>query len=677
MPLSESLHPLPPGRIEAADETDHEGDIYRGRLPDRKRHYASSTTPSVDSLASSTASSISFLGRGRLGAIAAVVEQAISRWARRNGPSSSTSSIVSLSSEEDDDESIRTRSKVRRLKRRLSVATLQSVRSERDFAAAMNRIKAREEARQIPREFTLYLPPLINPAGQLEHHRVIRDASPFSVLDQLGTVLSKSARLRRNQERQRVHKSRSKDLRVQILLPEGSSHAEDEPAQSQSENETLRAGRKGKHKASYDILKPAPAPTVKPKAWFLDVASPTWEDMRAIGKLLHLHPLTLEDILQREQREKLESFPKLGYYFISFRAIESRMTQRSKLSPQSEGRIGEGNIYIIIFEEGICTFHFTDMSEHINRIRNRILQLEETVSMSSEWIAHGILDSVVDSFFPYLEEIESEVMAIEGLVFSRDLPGPPIPTPQEVSHGKELSSEELREKWNEKSRSFSLDEKPTLQPTDDEVLKPRFRIPSQPFTKRPFERLWEYFYQVINRSQTPMTSPTALTLRRMARTRRLVVSLSRLLAMKSELVAQVRKRLSISGESDIAIYMGDIQDHIWTLQHSLLHYERMLSQSHPTYLIQLRTDVAIARSGADIAVFLLTIIAISVLCIQTLVGLVSMNVHIPTNLHEAGFPFNVFYIILALSLLILLTFLLVVRRWWIQAKRREGARALL
>lgn len=79
--------------------------------------------------------------------------------------------------------------------------------------------------------------------------------------------------------------------------------------------------------------------------WWLDVHCPGWEDMRALGEvrphvlssslfppyadlfshasqLLNLHPLTLEDILQQDPREKLEVFDRLGYYLICLRAID-------------------------------------------------------------------------------------------------------------------------------------------------------------------------------------------------------------------------------------------------------------------------------------------------------------------------------------------------------------------
>ena len=61
----------------------------------------------------------------------------------------------------------------------------------------------------------------------------------------------------------------------------------------------------------------------KPKVtWWLDVGCPTWEDLRDIGELLSLHPLTLEDVLQQDPREKMDVFDPLGYYFIVVRALD-------------------------------------------------------------------------------------------------------------------------------------------------------------------------------------------------------------------------------------------------------------------------------------------------------------------------------------------------------------------
>jgi magnesium transporter len=59
---------------------------------------------------------------------------------------------------------------------------------------------------------------------------------------------------------------------------------------------TVRKLKKGKQRDPHASFKRAEPPTecdlpildethVLPKAWFLDVASPTWEDLRALGKV--------------------------------------------------------------------------------------------------------------------------------------------------------------------------------------------------------------------------------------------------------------------------------------------------------------------------------------------------------------------------------------------------------
>ncbi|KAF9237322.1 hypothetical protein BU15DRAFT_48851 [Melanogaster broomeanus] len=396
---------------------------------------------------------------------------------------------------------------------------------------------------------------------------------------------------------------------------------------------TLRPSRKGegKQKQSTGVrLAVSPhsrtPPNIRraPKAsWWLDVANPTWDDMRSIGKLLHLHPLTLEDILQQDTREKLELFPKLGYHFIVFRAIESAAT-RGRFKEQShaegddyqvdDGLIGEANVYLVVFREGVCTVRYSDTScfglEHTERVRNRLKLLQDSFHMSSDWIAHGLLDSIVDSFFPTLKEIEKEVAAVEALVVS-------------------------------------------------------------------IRRI---------HSKSPQT-PTATTLRRMARTRRLVTSLCRLLASKSEVISQIQKRCLISSgrfghdihtdDVDIAMYMGDVQDHILTLQQALNHYERLLSESHPAYLSQLRLSASRAKKGIDEAMQMLSLVSMGALVPVPILGLFSMNIHIPRNTINPPVPSGSYYwfgIVIVLVLLLECSFLYLVRYWGVQAKRRGNSK---
>ncbi|TFK41201.1 hypothetical protein BDQ12DRAFT_664050 [Crucibulum laeve] len=733
-PVRPALPPLQPPDLVIRHERDEtDDDIYRGEPPSPSRSPSPASTAS-----SSSSSSGSFLGGGRLGAIAAVVELAITRWAKGNDAASLSDSSSSSSSSHSSIVTITRSQMARRRKRKSSVSSLHTVVSERSIAARINRMKALEESRQIRREFALYLPPSLASERRLpgsnnlssgaedsmpNTRRITTTTSLSSVLDQLDAALKKPLRARRPHGKHRAHRvppnGSASSSHLQYMVPHqasGSSGQSSIPDISAS-----RRAKKGKHKETFSSTvtsstnaSASERPNLMPKAWFLDVASPTWEDLRAIGKLLHLHPLTLEDILQQDPREKLELFPKLGYYFISFRAIESQATrekiQRGIRRPgegpdgchnQDEGPVGEANVYLTVFNEGICCsihtqFHFTDISaiEHTDRVRHRIVLLEEVINMSSDWIAHGILDSIVDSFFPFLDEIEKEVMAIDELVFS----GPVEQgSPQEINTetGRESSPESMTTVRVDSSEKPSISQESGYVKSEDKLerenipedIRPRFARPRLTVTLI-IRRLKRYVVTTwLSLSMISDSSPSAstTTLRRMARTRRLVTSLGRLLATKSDVVTQVKKRLhdfdriglgngtSKAEDLEIAMYMGDIQDHILTIQHSLAHYERMLSQSHPTYLAQLRASFATTKSGKDMALIYLTVVTVAVLCVQTLIGLFSVNITIPSNERDPSGPYNVFGIIIALATVILCGYLSVVRYWWNQSKRRRGA----
>ena len=139
---------------------------------------------------------------------------------------------------------------------------------------------------------------------------------------------------------------------------------------------------------------------IKKGCWWLDVSCPTWEDLRDLGEvsyprddqasiidgnnqqLLHLHPLTLEDVLQQDPREKIDVFDNLGYHFIVFRAIDETYFKytapetngkggytrgrsgRGRLEivenrPGKEGLEGLGvgglNVYIVVFADGVVS----------------------------------------------------------------------------------------------------------------------------------------------------------------------------------------------------------------------------------------------------------------------------------------------------------------------------------
>ncbi|CCG84420.1 protein of unknown function [Taphrina deformans PYCC 5710] len=139
--------------------------------------------------------------------------------------------------------------------------------------------------------------------------------------------------------------------------------------------------------------------------WWLDVMCPTDGEMRTIAKAFGIHPLTAEDIRVQETREKVELFR--SYYFVCFRSFDHDKESEDFLEPV--------NIYIVVFKEGLLSFHFAPTSHPAN-VRRRIRQLRDYVSVSADWISYAIIDDVTDVFMPLIHEIEYETDAIEDAV---------------------------------------------------------------------------------------------------------------------------------------------------------------------------------------------------------------------------------------------------------------------
>ncbi|KAE8388375.1 stretch-activated Ca2+-permeable channel component-domain-containing protein [Aspergillus alliaceus] len=141
--------------------------------------------------------------------------------------------------------------------------------------------------------------------------------------------------------------------------------------------------------------------------WWLDVLNPTEAEVGALSRAFSIHPLTTEDILTQEAREKVELFKQ--YYFVCFRTFY-------QMDKSSERFMEPVNFYMIVFRDGVLSFSFTE-NPHAANVRRRIGKLRDYVSLSSDWICYAMIDDIVDSFGPVIREIEVESEAIEDLVF--------------------------------------------------------------------------------------------------------------------------------------------------------------------------------------------------------------------------------------------------------------------
>jgi magnesium transporter len=142
--------------------------------------------------------------------------------------------------------------------------------------------------------------------------------------------------------------------------------------------------------------------------WWMDMVNPTEEEVYAIAKAFGVHPLTREDIVLQEPREKVELFHQ--YYFVSFRSFfQADKTSEDYLEPVM--------FYAVVFKEGLLTFTFCE-SPHTLNVRKRISRLRDYINLNADWICYALIDDIVDSFAPVIRGIEDEAEAIEDQVFT-------------------------------------------------------------------------------------------------------------------------------------------------------------------------------------------------------------------------------------------------------------------
>jgi len=233
------------------------------------------------------------------------------------------------------------------------------------------------------------------------------------------------------------------------------------------------------------------------------------------------------------------------------------------------------------------------------------------MTQSPDWIAHGILDSVVDSFFPFVAQIDKEVDQIDKFLYSDP----------DDSEGGATKASSTKPKPSSDSTLNPTDEKmdDTLTSACDEKLplspvKPQQHVKTAMFRASPLpislyiRRARRFLKSKLFKTSTgtsvgepwmsQQANPATRTVYRMVKIRRLVTSLTRLLSTKADLIGQIRKRLvtrgewSLDSDPELYIHLGDI------LGQSLsLRLNFMLSRHPRSHIVSatkprsLRTDV--------------------------------------------------------------------------------------
>ena len=127
-----------------------------------------------------------------------------------------------------------------------------------------------------------------------------------------------------------------------------------------------------------------------------------------LGTHFGIHPLTLEDIVNTEQRPKIEDMGE--YLFIILKMMSYN---------RSENRVEAEQVSLIIGHNVVISFQ-EKMGDVFQGVRERIRFSKGRIrKMGSDYLAYALIDAIVDHYFIVLEEVGDQIENLEDEVMTR------------------------------------------------------------------------------------------------------------------------------------------------------------------------------------------------------------------------------------------------------------------
>jgi magnesium transporter len=152
--------------------------------------------------------------------------------------------------------------------------------------------------------------------------------------------------------------------------------------------------------------------------FWLDLDAPSEADVKTLAELFHFHPLSVEDMVKRGQRPKLEDFG--DYMFLVYYGARSPGDE----SEEAGGGTGGGDeieleeVHAFISGSYLVTVHDGDCGA-LDEARER---MKAQAPRSEQFVVYRVLDGLTDTFFPLLERLEDRLEKLDESIFENPSP---------------------------------------------------------------------------------------------------------------------------------------------------------------------------------------------------------------------------------------------------------------
>lgn len=178
--------------------------------------------------------------------------------------------------------------------------------------------------------------------------------------------------------------------------------------------------------------------------------------IESIGKHFNIHPLTLEDIVNTNQRAKFEDYEN---YVVSIMKMIYYDTE-----------LHSEQLTVILMEGMVISFQEVHGGDAFDLIRNRIRQGKGRIrKMGADYLAYALIDAVVDCYFTILEKIGDRIELLEEELITE----PTKETLQQLHHMKREMIYVRKAVWpmRELINNFERSETELIKPSTDIYLR--------------------------------------------------------------------------------------------------------------------------------------------------------------------------------------------------------------
>lgn len=134
--------------------------------------------------------------------------------------------------------------------------------------------------------------------------------------------------------------------------------------------------------------------------------------IEALAKLYDIHPLTVEDILNVDQRPKVEEFE--NYLYITLKML--RWNEKRNIFSTEQISFVLGKDFLLSFQERENTY-FIPLRERLKSSTNQRMRQQ-----GSDYLVYRLMDTIVDYYFVVLEGLGDQIEQVEDIIISDPKP---------------------------------------------------------------------------------------------------------------------------------------------------------------------------------------------------------------------------------------------------------------